>query len=227
MNRIYLLSICAILIAMTLLSGNIETARAETYCRVDAPRGLRLRESPDLNAAVLVTIPNGAKVMSLEEQDREITIDGKKGKWTRISYGEQWLGWVFGGFLVEIEEELTLNDIIGGSFSFSIEEVEGADSTGFEILPDGQFKGDCLLHGSGDMKFEGTYRAVVKKGVIQLIIKGTGKGHHVAETETHWTKNFSNGQVIITRKKGVYRGTFRMPGCLDIVDKKLDATVGK
>lgn len=230
MKRIYSLTffaIIAIIVVLSFLAVFSENARSEAFnSRVEAPRGLRLRESPDLNARVLVTIPNKSTVVVLEANDREITIDGIKGKWTRVGYAS-YSGWVFGGFLVEIEEELTLDDLIGGSFSFSIEEVEGADSTGFEILPGGRFTADCLLHGSGDVKIEGTYRAVVKKGAIQLIIRGVANAHHVAETEKRWSQKFTSGEVSITRSKGIYRGTFKLPICDTIINKKLNAQVAK
>src|SRR5512136_98988 len=127
----------AALILFNFLAAGSEQAWSGTSRRVDAPSGLRMRENPQLNAKVVATLQNGLQVELLEEKDPEITIDGKKGRWTKVSY-DAWTGWVFGGFLVNEEDLLNLNDLIGGTFTFSIEEVEGADSTSFQILPEGE-----------------------------------------------------------------------------------------
>jgi hypothetical protein len=67
---------------------------------VDSDGGLRLRSSPDLNAAILTVIPNGSEVEVLDEKPDVLAISGKKGKWTKVDTGNG-VGWVFGGFLAD------------------------------------------------------------------------------------------------------------------------------
>ncbi|MBN2077389.1 MAG: SH3 domain-containing protein [Spirochaetes bacterium] len=65
---------------------------------ITADKGLRMREAPSETAKIIILIPHGSEVSFLEEQGREMTIGGAKGKWTKISWkGRE--GWAFGGFL--------------------------------------------------------------------------------------------------------------------------------
>ena len=67
---------------------------------VDAKSGLRMRTTPDLNSRIVVTIPNQSAVDVIEEKGEQVSVAGRNGKWTKISYnGKE--GWVFGGFLVQ------------------------------------------------------------------------------------------------------------------------------
>ncbi len=61
--------------------------------RVNAEKGLRLREAPSESAQIVILIPHKSDVAFLEGQDREVTIAGVRGKWTRISW-EGRTGWV-------------------------------------------------------------------------------------------------------------------------------------
>jgi hypothetical protein len=73
---------------------------------INAQTGLRMRESPDLNAKVIVTIPYGNEVKLSEEQGEEIEISGTAGKWSKIKWMEK-EGWVFGGFLSKENPKLS------------------------------------------------------------------------------------------------------------------------
>ncbi|MGE8844193.1 SH3 domain-containing protein [Leptospira terpstrae] len=61
---------------------------------------LSLREEPNLSSKVILTLPRGTLVKSLDEVDKQITISEKNGKWTKVEVFEI-TGWVFGGFLSE------------------------------------------------------------------------------------------------------------------------------
>lgn len=226
MNRTIVPALIPALIIITVLSLLNEPAWSEAYRRVNALSGLRVRENPQLNAKVVATLQHGLQVELLEEKDPEITIDGIKGKWSKISY-EGTIGWAFGGFLADEEKVLTIEKIMGGTFTFT--EIDGADSTSFSILPGGDFKAECLLHGSGSATIEADYRVVPKKldNTIRLTLQGTAHGRHVAEVEKRWTQKFTNGEVIITLKDGVYRGTLKCPICGNFTDKKLSVEMGK
>jgi len=78
---------------------------------VDAESGLKMRYEPSLEATVRQIIPFGEKVNLLEEQTEEITIGGRNGVWSRISWDGNY-GWVFGGFLTEsITDTITVDGI--------------------------------------------------------------------------------------------------------------------
>lgn len=65
---------------------------------IAAEKGLRLREAPSETARIITLIPHGSEVRFRGEEDREMTIGGAKGKWTKVSWqGRE--GWAFGGFL--------------------------------------------------------------------------------------------------------------------------------
>ena len=65
---------------------------------VQAAGGLRMRQTPDLDAERILTIPDGAAVKVLKTDPMRLELSGKSGKWTYVSYGLT-SGWVFGGFL--------------------------------------------------------------------------------------------------------------------------------
>jgi len=91
----------------------VETINEPGWVRADG--GLRMREAPDLNAELIITIPNGDEVMILEEKGVSITISGATGKWTRVKWKDK-EGWVFGGFLSRTNPEsvkIATKDILG------------------------------------------------------------------------------------------------------------------
>ncbi|PKA06387.1 SH3 domain-containing protein [Leptospira harrisiae] len=67
---------------------------------VTAEEYLTMREEPNVYSNVLLTLPRGTLVKSLDEIDKQITISDKNGKWTKVEVFEI-TGWVFGGFLSE------------------------------------------------------------------------------------------------------------------------------
>ena len=64
-----------------------------------APSGLIIRSEPSTSGEKLGLIKYGDPVTVLEQKEEILTIQDKKGKWTRIGYGNV-QGWVFGGFLL-------------------------------------------------------------------------------------------------------------------------------
>jgi len=65
---------------------------------VKAPAGLRVRNSPDINAERIGVLDDLTEVLVLKEDENNLTIDGISGKWTLIETDDI-QGWVFGGFL--------------------------------------------------------------------------------------------------------------------------------
>lgn len=68
---------------------------------VHAEGGLRLRGTPDVSGKVLLLIPDASEV-SLMEEGAPAEVSGKKGRWTRVKFGDR-TGWVFGAFLAAPE----------------------------------------------------------------------------------------------------------------------------
>ena len=60
--------------------------------------GLRLRAAPGLRAKIKGLIPHNSPVRVLQERGRRVSIQGKKGRWTKVNWNGS-TGWVFGGFL--------------------------------------------------------------------------------------------------------------------------------
>ena len=187
---------------------------------VSSPNGLKLRQGPDAFSAILLTIPNGAKVAVLEEGDRDVEIDGVRGRWSRVGYGPI-IGWVFAGQFAE-PNEIALKDIAGRSFFFSPDEVDGSSTTGFSLESNGSFTAECLLQGKGAAKIQGTYTATFTGGAANLAIQGTAEGRYMTGREKRVSKTFTDGEVVIWKKDGMLRGTFRLPLCSPIKGKKLD-----
>lgn len=84
-------------------SGELtKTVKTETRY-ISANGGLKLRDKPDTKGKVLGIIPDGAKVVLLEETGKAMTISGATGKWSNVKWVDE-TGWVFGGFLSEKEK---------------------------------------------------------------------------------------------------------------------------
>jgi hypothetical protein len=225
MKRQVLLSLLLLSAACSLIlsgppAGCAGPALGQAERIVNTTPGLKLRQGPDCSSAIILTIPNGAKVAVLEEGDREVEIDGIRGTWSRVGYGRV-VGWVFAAPFVE-SNELCLKDIAGRSFFFSPDEVDGTSTTGFSLNTDGSFTAECLLQGNGSAKIEGTYSAPFKNGVANLAVQGIVDGTYVTGKEKRRSKTFTNGNVSIGKKDGLLRGTLRLPLCTPIVGKKLD-----
>ncbi len=84
---------------------------------ITSEAGLRMREAPGTKSKKIITIPYEEEVIFIEELNKEITISGAIGKWTKVKWKRKNItGWVFGGFLTEIcpySLDLTEQDIIG------------------------------------------------------------------------------------------------------------------
>lgn len=65
---------------------------------VDAPAGLRVRNSPSIGAEIIGVLPDVTEVISIKEERSINEIDGRRGRWTFIETVDM-QGWVFGGFL--------------------------------------------------------------------------------------------------------------------------------
>lgn len=65
---------------------------------VAALSGLYLREKPATKAKALTLLYFGTRVRILAVQNKTEKIDGREGRWTRVSFGKR-EGWVFGGYL--------------------------------------------------------------------------------------------------------------------------------
>jgi len=83
------------------VAGNVSVQESNKIMYVNAPAGLRVRNSPNINAEMIGVLGNLTEVLVLREDENNLTIDGIEGKWTFIETGYI-QGWVFGGFLVSM-----------------------------------------------------------------------------------------------------------------------------
>lgn len=77
---------------------------AHAYKTVTAPSGLKLRTAPHTRATVRNLIPPGSRVRVLATAPARVSLGGRSGHWTRISWTAPGTtaprtGWVFGGWL--------------------------------------------------------------------------------------------------------------------------------
>jgi hypothetical protein len=76
---------------------------------ITAPAGLWFREWPGLDSKKILLLEYKEKVIILEQAGPEITINGARGRWTKIELlrmtdtGEPLQGWVFGAHLTKSE----------------------------------------------------------------------------------------------------------------------------
>ncbi len=147
---------------------------------ISAENGLRIRDKPNQSAKKLGVIPFGEKVNWLAENDEIVYLAGTHGKWTKIKWGET-IGWVYGGFLSEMNPEQSEAEIIDDinrslttfysdkweeSISFCRVELIGY---GFTLTKKGSIK-----KGNNEFDIKKTYR--YEKGISVLINQGYKMG---------------------------------------------------
>ena len=101
MNRAFSFSLVAILLVALLASFSCSDEKSDNGILMygGAPSGLIIREKPSTDGVRKGIVPFGMQVEVLEQQEQNLTIQGKSGRWSRIRYqGTE--GWVFGGFLL-------------------------------------------------------------------------------------------------------------------------------
>jgi hypothetical protein len=214
-----------VIIALLFITFTAGTA-PENLRFAGAKAGLVLRETPDTSGKKIGLIPLDDEVTLLEEKGEPVTIAGKTGKWSKVTWKDK-TGWVFGGFLKTDEEYAQtvqvpiMARIMGSRFSFVLNDDERADE--IEILIDGAdgFEGSCYLHGSGEAKFSGTFKSVENGDTVTLILDGTLTGFVVAETEQKIERKISKSKFIITRKDEKYYGSIDISPCESFKNREM------
>jgi len=90
------------LIALACQKPAADSAFVPERRTVAATSGLRLREAPQADAKPVTLLKAGTVVHVLEEKPETVTIQGRSGRWVRISLTgnpAESAGWVFGGHL--------------------------------------------------------------------------------------------------------------------------------
>jgi len=218
--------LCApvIIISLFFIISSAITA-PENLRYAGAKAGLVMRETPDTAGKKITLIPLDEEVTLLEEKNDTVTIAGKTGKWSKITWKDK-TGWVFGGFLKKDEDYATmpvvpiLDRIKGMQFGFVLNDDERADEIEITIDNDG-FNGSCYLHGSGDAKFSGTYKSSEKGGTLTLILNGTLKGSYITETEEKFERKITRSKFIITMKDDKYYGTLDISPCESFKEREM------
>ncbi len=70
------------------------------YVKTKQGSNLRLRSEPSDKSTILTQIPNSSQVKILREDNKEVIVNGEKGKWLKIEY-EGIIGWAWGNFIVK------------------------------------------------------------------------------------------------------------------------------
>jgi hypothetical protein len=100
------------------IPDDIQEIKTSMY--VNAPEGLRVRNSPGLDGDRIALLDNLTEVLVMEEDENNVNIDGISGKWTFIEAGNI-RGWVFGGYLsTGLNENRGMNGIEDDDNGFPI-----------------------------------------------------------------------------------------------------------
>ncbi len=189
--------------------------------KVQAPGGLRMRETPDLNSKVVVLIPDGSEVSVVEVKEPEVEVAGKKGRWTKVSWKDT-TGWAFGGFLAKSEGGSagaggsglpSESDYLGKSLGPALAGMDQMDSVSFTLAKGGAFTAECLLGGSGKVKINGTYSMEKSGDYLVFTLKGHYDQHVAAETDMRKNGDFKDGKIRMTKKNGKLFGDVTIPQC--------------
>ncbi len=203
------------------------SAESDNLRYVGAKSGLMMREKPDVKGKAISLISIGEEVLLLEEKPEKISIAGKTGKWSKIKWKDK-TGWAFGGFLKTQEQERhpgMIYNLLGKRFGFQLNDDERSDEMEIEISSETAFEGSCLLHGSGEAKFTGTFKT--EEGddydAIILILNGESKGFIVAEKEEKFTRKITDVKFIVRKKADKLYGTISFSPCLGFSDREMSS----
>ena len=139
-------STISLLIAMSIIGCEADKpAPKSKTLYVQADGGLRMRQTPNLDAERIMTIPDGAAVKVLKTDPMRLEISGKSGKWTLVSYGLT-SGWVFGGFLSSTKgsQESVDQSVAAGTYEYSeggkvVKRNKSGGSWKLVLNPDGTY----------------------------------------------------------------------------------------
>lgn len=77
--------------------------RASDYKIVSAFSGLTLRESPELSAKAITTIPYLEKVDIIKASDNTLIVESIEDVWYKVKW-RNYEGWIFGGYLLPLDQ---------------------------------------------------------------------------------------------------------------------------
>ncbi len=72
---------------------------------INSFNGLSLRENPDINSKIILTIRSNQKVEIIEVKNEIVKLEKKSGKWTKVKFNNN-VGWIFGGSLEIISSRI-------------------------------------------------------------------------------------------------------------------------
>jgi hypothetical protein len=103
-NHSRLMSFTAIILAAILVVTPLHAFKPAsienngTMLRVNAARGLSIRNEPDINSTVLTTAPNHATLTVIDKSAALDNIGGKKGSWYKVEY-QGVTGYAWGNYI--------------------------------------------------------------------------------------------------------------------------------
>ena len=134
---------------------------------VNAEGGLRMRDKGSTSGSIITTIPNFSEIELIEEDQNNITISGKTGKWSKIRYNNI-EGWVFGGFLTNFDN--TLITFYPSQFEKN-SDAALMESTNILLCPNNKMVGFC-----NNAEINGEWSRRVDNGKLtKIILTGTVK----------------------------------------------------
>ena len=96
-------------------NSNQNTGSNQFVRIVMAEGGLNIRETPMLDGKISFLIPKYSLIEVLEEVGEELEVKDKKGKWTKIQFGDK-SGYAFGGYLTRAILEESRENPVGNYY---------------------------------------------------------------------------------------------------------------
>ena len=149
-----------------------------------AKSGLRMRDAPNLNANKLKTIPYAQKVNVIQESGDILSLAKTQGKWTEVQW-ESNRGWVYGGFLSDLNPKL----VDGDKMSELLNTLSELYSKKWDTAP---FLCRVMVKGRG-------YHINEEGDLIPGIHMRNGELSEAFEYEFNITFHFENGIGIIKK----------------------------
>lgn len=119
------------------LDKNNDSNNKNNIGYINAPSGLRMRNTPSLEGDLVAKIPFNEEVEIISEDNNEIVIGGKTGKWVRVVWRNK-SGWVFDAYLnskkTEVEEAIGTMYITADS-GLRMRDGAGVDSKVIHTIP--------------------------------------------------------------------------------------------
>lgn len=172
------------LLATLLFTGICFSKNTQDVRYVVAKSGLNLRETPDIKADIVKTIPFSSLVRVIKIDTKKVKINGRTGHWVQVISGLR-KGWVFDAYLQRKKNIFEFDGFFYGTYLYKTTFQGSGDYFVIKLIQPNLFKVIIKSHGQIISQFSGVFRYSKK----QLIL---------------YSKKLKNGYERLTFKKGQF-----------------------